>query len=160
MDDIELLTIEATKLRDAMELCRNNAAPYPTRQFPIGNCKFSSLLIAYHFFQLFDDIEIAMVSGFSENMVSHVWLEVSGYVFDVTGDQYNIMEDSHLNPKVILYKPYPKVHVEEIELSYLYQLFDKTEYLSLDCSFSAFKVRFVTDLEASYQIVTQSFVYE
>ncbi|NOI27861.1 hypothetical protein [Vibrio coralliilyticus] len=160
MIDVEYLAKEAKYLRNAMELCAKEASALPTPNFPVMNCKFASLLLAYHYFQLFDDIEINMVSGFSENMVSHVWLEIEGYVFDVTGDQYNIIEDEQLNPKVTLNRPYPKVHVEEIGLSYLYQLFDKTEHLLLERSFMAFKVRFITKLEASYRFMAQSMIHQ
>ncbi|WP_049846034.1 hypothetical protein [Vibrio sp. VPAP30] len=146
-----MLAHEAKYLRHAMELCRNEIAPYPTPEFPVGNCKFASLLLAYHYFQLVDDIEIVMVSGFSDNMVSHVWLEIGGYVFDVTGDQYNTIDDYHLNPTVIAARPYPAIHVEEVKLSYLYRLFGKLEYLSLDRGFSAFKARFVAKMGSSHE---------
>ncbi|PTP01530.1 hypothetical protein CWO17_15655 [Vibrio sp. 10N.286.45.A3] len=156
MERIQLLRKEALSLRYAMELCSKGPSTYPTPNFPIMNCKFASLLLTYHYFQLLDDVEITMVTGLGEKMVSHVWLEIDGHVFDVTGDQYNLIEDYQLYAKIIEKRPYSSVHIEECSQSYLYQIFDRTERMPLERGFAAFKPRFVNQMEESYEYLKQS----
>ncbi len=88
--------------------------------FPIGNCQRASAFLAFHYRQQLNEINITLVCASGKNGVSHCWLEIDGYVFDITGDQYNHLSNSQLNARVIKQRPYPKVHVEKVSQSYLY----------------------------------------
>ncbi len=153
MINIQFLTKEASSLRYAMEQCSKSESPFPTADFPVMNCKFASLLLAYHIFQLSNDIEIVCVTGFGEKMVSHTWLEIEDHVFDITGDQFNMIEDEQLYAEIIANRPYPRVHIKKCSQSYLYRLFERTERMSLDPEFSEFKSSFMRKMESSYEFL-------
>ncbi|TKF95719.1 hypothetical protein FCV71_15275 [Vibrio lentus] len=143
MERIQLLRKEALSLRYAMEASNKDSLSILSDRFPVMNCRVASMLLAFHYFQTFSDIEITCVSGYGENLVTHVWLEVNDLVVDITGDQYNTINDIELNDGVIRRRPYPKVHVERTDQSYLPHLFKRTERLPLDRGFSGFKSHFV-----------------
>ncbi len=156
MSNIPFLTKEAASLRYAMEQCSKGSSPLPTPNFPVMNCTFASLLLAYHIFHLSRDIEILYVTGFGKNMVSHVWLEIEEHVFDITGDQYNVIEDEQLTSEIIANRPYPSIHIEKRSQSYLYNLFERTEQMSLEHEFLALKKSFIKKLECSYEFLKES----
>ncbi|MBU2910048.1 hypothetical protein [Vibrio splendidus] len=153
MERIQLLRKEALSLRYAMEASNKDSLSILSDRFPIMNCRVASMLLAFHYFQTFCDIEITCVSGYGENLVTHVWLEVNDLVVDITGDQYNTINDIELNDGVIRRRPYPKVHVERTDQSYLPHLFKRTERLSLDRGFSGFKAHFVGQMKSTYSLL-------
>ncbi|MBD0786394.1 hypothetical protein HUO09_08545 [Vibrio sp. Y2-5] len=153
MSKIQFLTDETTILRLAMERCSKGPSPLPTSDFPVMNCKFASLLLAYHIFHLSKNVEIIYVVGFGKNMVSHVWLEIEDLVFDITGDQFNMIEDEQLYEEIIVNRPYPNVHIEKCSQTYLYKLFERAERMHLDPEFSTFKTSFIRKLESSYEFL-------
>lgn len=157
MVNTPFLISEALALRSAMELCDKSSSTILTKHFPVMNCKFASLLLAFHYLQLLNDTEITCVSGYAENMVSHTWLEIGEHVIDITGDQYNFIDDIELNSNIVTHRPYPKVHVELISRSYLYQLFERTEKLILKDDFSDFKASFVSKMKHTYSLLLIDF---
>lgn len=61
--------------------------PANFRQFPAGTCgDISDILAEYLYKQGINDIDY--VSGSADNQQSHAWLEVSGYIIDITADQF------------------------------------------------------------------------
>lgn len=159
MSNIQFLEKEATCLRCAMEICSKGKSPLPTSDFPVMNCKFASLLLAYHIFHISKDVEIVYVAGFGKNLVSHVWLEIEDHVFDITGDQFNMIEDEQLYEEILASRPYPKVHIEKCSKTYLYKLFERTERMPLERQFPAFKNSFIRKMEQSYDFLKQSMLY-
>ncbi len=155
MSNIQFLEKEATCLRCAMEICSKGQSPLPTPDFPVMNCKFASLLLAYHIFHISKDVEINYVAGFGKNMVSHVWLEIEDHVFDITGDQFNLIEDEQLYEEILANRPYPNVHIEKCSKTYLYKLFERTERMQLDPEFSTFKTSFIRKMESSYEFLKE-----
>lgn len=153
MIDIQLLKTEALIFHNAIDRCDKEASTVITNDFPIGNCQFASLLLAFHYRKLWGGVDVVVFYGCSENSVSHVWLEIEGYAIDITGEQYNLLYDYELNPDVIECRPYPCVHVEKISKSYLYQLFWCLQKLVLSNDFSNFKKSFVKRLECSYDLI-------
>ncbi|MBL4831305.1 MAG: hypothetical protein JKY55_15640 [Aliivibrio sp.] len=150
MQNIESIEREAQKVRDTIEACDKNSQMMITESFPVMNCKLAAMLLAFHFLKKWNDIEIVCVSGIGENMVSHAWLEINGYVIDITGDQYNEIEDDQLNDDVLQYRPYPRVHVAKASQSYLSHLFRASERIILDSEFSNINEDFVELMENSY----------
>ncbi|MEC4728161.1 hypothetical protein HWQ46_21730 [Shewanella sp. D64] len=151
MENIHILQYEAFVFRSSIELCNKKTTDVITKTFPIMNCKFASLFLAFHYRTIWSDIEIILVCGRGENMVTHAWLEVDGYAIDITGDQYNLLDSAILNEEVIRYRPYPKVHVEQISRSYLYSLFEYLDRLILENDFSNIKKYFVKNMERSHE---------
>lgn len=153
MIDIQLLKLEALIFHNTIDRCDKEASTVITNEFPIGNCLFASLLLAFHYRKLWGVVDIVAFYGLSENSVSHVWLEIEGYAIDITGSQYNLLYDYELNPDVIERRPYPCVHFEKISESYLYQLFWCSQELVLNNDFSEFRNNFVEKLEYSYDLI-------
>jgi len=153
MVNVQLLRREALIVRSAMESCDKGSSTILTQSFPIMNCKFASLLLAFHYFQLLDDTEIICVTGYGESSVSHVWLEIGEYLIDITGDQYNMIDDIELSEAVIKYRAFPKIHIEKAAQSYLPRIFERTERLILKQDFSGFKTSFVSKIKRSHSLL-------
>lgn len=155
MVNIQILRREALRLRTAMDSCDKDSCDKDsstilTNSFPIMNCKFASLLLAFHYFQRLNNIEITCVTGYGENMVSHVWLEIEEHVVDITGDQFNLIDHVQLNEKILKYRPFSKIHVTKVTQSYLPIVFKRTERIGLDKDFSDFKASFIDKMKSSY----------
>lgn len=150
MTTIQFLRDEAIELRSAMERCDKGSETILTSEFPIMNCKFASLLLAFHYLQKQPLIEVVLVSGVTDNRVSHSWLEVDDLVIDITGDQYNIIDDTDLTIEIIKNRQFPNVHVEATEQSYLLTLFQRTERLPIKQDLSGLNHRFVSKMKRSY----------
>lgn len=153
MISIKSLKAEALIFRNAINACDKEASTVVFDIFPLGNCHQISMFLAFHYRKLCAEVDIVVFYGESENSVSHVWLEIEGYAIDLTGDQYNSIDDDILNPLVIKYRPYPSVHVERISESYLYQVFWCNEKFTLKDYFSGIDKSFVSKMEHSYQLI-------
>lgn len=92
---------EATKLRKLIETCDKKNTSLVIDCFPVISCKLSSMLLSYHFLQLWPELVIKGVSAATgkDDHISHFWLEIDDIVIDITGDQYNIIADKELNKK-------------------------------------------------------------
>lgn len=116
------------------------------------SCKLSSMLLTYHFLKKWPNLELKGVSaatGKNED-ITHYWLEVDDIVIDITGDQYNMIDDSELNKKIIKNRPFPSVHVEHISQSYLYNLFRIKEKETLILGFPNISTDFIEEMEIGY----------
>ena len=153
MVNVQFLRREALILRSAMELCNKGSSTILTQDFPIMNCRFASVLLAFHYFQFLDDTEITVVTGYGENRVSHIWLEIDDYVIDITGDQYNMIDDIELNEAALKFRPYPKIHITKTTQSYLPHIFERTERLILNQNFSDSKTSFLSKMKRSYSLL-------
>ncbi|MUH95205.1 hypothetical protein GNP63_01390 [Aliivibrio fischeri] len=153
MKNVQFFRKNAFIFHSVIEGCNKDTSTVLTDSFPLGNCQFASLLLAFHYRQKYYDIEIIIVYARGENLVSHVWLEIDEYAIDITGDQYNDFKDGELNTHVVKYKPYPKVHFEKISQSYLYHAFERFERLTLNNDFSNFKKPFIRKMKYSYDLL-------
>lgn len=110
------------------------------------------MLLAYHFLKKWPNLELKGVSaatGKSEK-ITHYWLEIDDIVIDITGDQYNMIDDCELNKKIIKNSPFPSVHVEHITQSYLYNLFEIKEKEALILGFPNISTDFIEEMEIDY----------
>lgn len=116
---------EAVKLRRLIESCDKKNTSLVIDCFPVMSCKLTSMLLSYHFLTLWPECELKGVSATTgkNSQITHYWLEIDNIVVDITGDQYNIINDKELNNKIIKNRPYPAIHVAYKESSYLYNLF-------------------------------------
>lgn len=93
------------------------------------SCKLTSMLLSYHFLTLWPELELKGVSAATgkNSQITHYWLEIDNIVVDITGDQYNIIDDKELNNKIIKNRPYPSIHVVHTEkvISIIYLKFEK-----------------------------------
>jgi hypothetical protein len=75
--------------------------------------------------KVWPEIEVYGVGSVAKHRssVSHYWLEVVGYVIDLTGDQYNKLSGKDIGQVMLKHRPFPKVHVKEASRSFLNILF-------------------------------------
>lgn len=82
----------ARDFRGALDRLNWSSMPTNFRQFPAGTCgDISDILAEYLYKKGFNDIEY--VSGSADNHQSHAWLEVAGYIVDITADQFPDCDD-------------------------------------------------------------------
>ena len=119
------LVLEAKQLRCLLEENDRDDLPFTLSCFPVMSCKLTSLLLAYRLLKVWPEIEVYGVGGVArhKSSVTHYWVEVGEYVLDITGDQYNTLHCKDLGAPIVKHRPYPKVHVERKECSYLIGLF-------------------------------------
>lgn len=156
MINIQLLKREALIFRHAINVCDKDLSTIITSDFPLDNCLLASILLAFHYREQFGIVDIVLFYGRAEcesREFRHVWLEIEGYVIDVTGDQYNFIDDELLSMDVIECRPYPCVHIEKISKSYLYQLFSCSQRFIVSNDFSNIQKKFVIKLEYSYNLI-------
>ncbi|MBG5894502.1 MULTISPECIES: hypothetical protein [Providencia] len=152
MKTINELRKEALQFRELLNNCDKSNTELVIDCFPIMSCKLSSMLLAYHFLKKWPNIELKGVSaatGKGEE-ISHYWLEIDHIVIDITGDQYNMIDDCELNKKIIKSRPFPSVHVELISNSYLYNLFKIKEKEILTSGFPDISTDFIEKMEIGY----------
>lgn len=91
MPTIDELKEEACKFREFIESCDKENTKLVIDCFPIMSCKLSSMLLSYHFLELWRDLEIKGISASTgkNGQITHYWLEINDVVIDITGDQYN-----------------------------------------------------------------------
>ncbi|EIO8031357.1 hypothetical protein LRC74_004223, partial [Salmonella enterica] len=125
MPTINVIKEEAIKFRELIEKCDKNNNNVLTDSFPVMNCKISSILLSYHFLTLWPEIMIKGINAAAgkNGKITHYWLEINDVVVDITGDQYNLIDDRELNENIIQSRPFPAVHVSFKKESYLYKLF-------------------------------------
>ncbi|WP_227819197.1 hypothetical protein [Raoultella ornithinolytica] len=96
---IETAREEANRFRKILETCDPSTTYLVPHGFPVMSCKLCSMLLSFHFLQLWPELELKGVTGVTgkNGAITHFWLEVENYVIDITGDQYNIINASKLN---------------------------------------------------------------
>lgn len=94
---------EAVKFRRLIESCDKKNTSLVIDCFPVMSCKLTSMLLSYHFLTLWPELELKGVSAATgkNSQITHYWLEIDNIVVDITGDQYNIIDDKELNNKII-----------------------------------------------------------
>ncbi|ECU5250324.1 hypothetical protein F2181_26020 [Salmonella enterica] len=110
------------------------------------------MLLSYHFLTLWPELELKGVSAATgkNGQITHYWIEINDIVVDITGDQYNIIDDKELNSQIIKNRPYSAIHVAHKEKSYLYNLFKIREKEPLVCGFPTIGKDFIEDMELGY----------
>nr|ELR5256882.1 hypothetical protein [Providencia rettgeri] len=158
MKTINELRKEASKFRELLNNCDKSNTELVIDCFPIMSCKLSSMLLAYHFLKKWPNLELKGVSAATgkEEEISHYWLEIDDIVIDITGDQYNMIDDYELNKKIIKNRPFPSVHVEHITQSYLYNLFKIKEKVTFTTGFPTVKNSFIERMEIGYNQLLNS----
>lgn len=152
MKTIYELRKEALKFRELLNNCDKSNTELVIDCFPIMSCKLSSMLLAYHFLKKWPNLELKGISAATgkNEEISHYWLEIDDIAIDITGDQYNMIDDNELNKKIIKNRPFPSVHVELITQSYLYNLFKIKEKVTFTTGFPTVKSSFIESMEIGY----------
>ncbi|MEG1154350.1 MAG: hypothetical protein RSD94_00640 [Acinetobacter sp.] len=143
---------EATRFRKKIEICDKKNTSLVVDSFPIMSCKLSSMLLSYHFLMLWPDLEIKGVSAATgkNDRITHYWLEINDIVVDITGDQYNLINDCELTNKIIKSRPFPSIHVSHNNESYLYNIFKIKETYSFVHGFPEIADDFIDEMAHGY----------
>ncbi|MCG9738826.1 hypothetical protein L1D32_11705 [Shewanella insulae] len=97
------LKLEALKVRKGIEQIAHDKSHFFSNNFPINACKHASIFLCYHLETCGLDVPIDVVFGVSnkrDRKVGHWWIEVGGYLIDLTADQFNIIEENELSYKI------------------------------------------------------------
>ncbi|MCS6161884.1 hypothetical protein [Shewanella baltica] len=125
---MEDMTKLARSFREAIEVS-NIAEELPIfEDFPKNCCEHTSVFLGFYVNLKFPDLEIDVISGRNESIHGieyHLWLEISGKVFDLTLDQF----DEYHKP-IYCEKSHPtaRIFIEENRVpieSYMPYYFDK-----------------------------------
>ena len=157
--DINEVVVEAEKFRLKLELAKQANIPLITENFPVMNCKLSSLLFAYHVLKKWPSMVIYGVSGRAENhegddAISHYWLEYQETAIDLTADQYNIIEEKQLNREILRGRPFKPVSTGRIDSMQNYKLFKISYRDTYILGLPELAEDFLNDLHASYEALS------
>ncbi|EUM14997.1 hypothetical protein L465_00768 [Enterobacter sp. BIDMC 29] len=143
---------EAAKFRKLIEICDKEKTSPVISDFPVMSCKLTSMLLSYHFLQLCPELVIKGISASTgkDDHITHYWLEINDIVIDITGDQYNIIDDKELNKKIINSRPFPAVYVAHKKDSYLHKIFKNREEEYLISGFPTIKESFIEKMKHGY----------
>ncbi|HAU8295495.1 TPA: hypothetical protein I7152_21725 [Vibrio vulnificus] len=149
---------EAIRFRQLIQSCAPEKTALVTDAFPVMNCKLTSMILVYHFLKLYPNLEIRGIGGVrpENGLITHYWLEIDGIVVDITGDQYNLIDDNQLDDFLIALRPYSPIHVAKIEDSFLYDVFEISFVDCFTCGLPGIKESFVESLELSYSQLTSA----
>ncbi|GAA6169665.1 DUF2026 domain-containing protein [Sessilibacter corallicola] len=128
-------------------------------EFPIDHCDFSSYLLTYHLLRLHPDLEIDIVYGLAsddylENSLYHVWIEVNGWLIDITADQFNMIEDEKLTDEIIQERPYSIIHAGKIKDQPHYRIFEESQRYRTVSGLPEVSEDYVNILREKYDAVT------
>ena len=78
---------EANRFRELLEKCDPSTTYLIPHGFPVMSSKLCSMLLSFHFLQLWPELELKGVTGVTgkNGAITHFWLEVGDYVIDITG---------------------------------------------------------------------------
>lgn len=157
--DINEVVAEAKRFRLKLELAKKANNLLVTEDFPVMNCKLSSLLFAYHAIQKWPSIVIYGVSGRAANHVgddtiSHYWLEYQETAIDLTADQYNIIDEKQLNREILISRPFKPVSTGRIDSMKNYKLFNISYRDTYIFGLPELAEDFLHDLHASYEALS------
>ncbi|AWF80222.1 hypothetical protein BTJ40_05025 [Microbulbifer sp. A4B17] len=147
---------EASRLRSLLNSCDKTRIKLVTPDFPVMNCKLSSMLLAYHFLKLWPKVKIIGVGGVCKDRsgnetISHYWLEVDRYCVDITSDQYNILSTKELNDDIVYRRPYKSVRVSIKQHDLLYRLFRISYREEHTEGFPLIAEDFIENMELDYE---------
>lgn len=147
---------EAVWVRNRLEQSDKKNIPLITDDFPIMNCKLSSMLMAYHLILKFPNLTIHGVSGRAKNWkgldeITHYWLEVGKILIDITADQYNKIDIDELNGQFASYIPFKSVYVGSKNRQPQYYLFKERERDVFTNGFPDIGKDLIEELEISYK---------
>lgn len=150
---IQVIRQEAIRFRELLEKCDPSKAYLVPYSFPVESCKLASMLLSFHFLQLWPELELKGVSGVTgkNDAITHYWLEVGDIVVDITGDQYNVIRTSKLNEAIVKNRPFAPVHVDHQRNSYLYNLFRIKVKERLTFGFPTIGDDFIDEMECDYR---------
>lgn len=160
MPQFDEIKKESIKFRGLLDACDKNNTELVTEEFPICNCKLSSMLLIYHFLKVWPNIEITGVRGIAkdrsgEEMISHYWVEIKDIAIDITADQYNLIDGKLLNDVIISHRPFKAAYVEP-KLSFLpYKLFRITDRDIYKKGFSTIGEDFIESMCLGYSQLTK-----
>ncbi|WDH37588.1 hypothetical protein [Pseudomonas chlororaphis] len=154
--DINEVVAEAEQFRLILELGKKANILFVTEDFPVMNCKLSSLLFAYHSLQKWPGLVIHGVSGRAanhdgEDTISHYWLEYQETAIDLTADQYNIIEEKQLNREILKSRPFKPVSTGRIDTMQNYKLFCISDRDTYIMGMPELAEDFLHELQASYE---------
>ncbi|MEN5198679.1 hypothetical protein ABE525_05595 [Pseudomonas wadenswilerensis] len=154
--DINEVVAEAKQFRLKLELAKKSNVQLVTEDFPVMNCKLSSLLFAYNALQKWPSIVIYGVAGRAANhegndVISHYWLEYQDTAIDLTADQYNIIEENQLNREILRIRPFTPVTTGRIDSMQNYKLFNISYRDTYIVGLPELAEDFLHDLHASYE---------
>lgn len=157
--DINEVVAEAENFRLKLELAKKEKILLITEEFPVMNCKLSSLLFVYHALQKWPSIVIYGVSGRAENhngddTISHYWLEYQETAIDLTADQYNLIEEKQLNRQILTSRPFKPVSTGRIDSMQNYKLFNISYRDTYIFGLPELAEDFIRDLHASYEALS------
>ncbi|CAH8198910.1 hypothetical protein L8S09_18560 [Vibrio aestuarianus] len=143
---------EAIRFRQLIQSCDSEKTELVTEDFPLMNCKLTSMILVYHFLKLYPELEIKGIGGVrpDNGLITHYWIEINGFVVDITGDQYNLIDDNELDGFLIALRPYSPIHVAKVEHSFLYDVFEISYVDTFTSGFSGMSESFIERLELSY----------
>ncbi|WP_131183100.1 hypothetical protein [Stutzerimonas kirkiae] len=149
---------EAEKIRHALESCDKGKNPLITEDFPVMNCKLSSLIFTYHILRKWPAITIYGVSGVATDLhgndtISHYWLELQEMAIDITADQYNIIEDKNLNTRITSSRPFKPVSMGRIGSLPNYSLFEIVSRDTYVSGLPGLAEDFLEKLHDTYQLL-------
>ncbi|MDK1189592.1 hypothetical protein QMS74_13315 [Cronobacter sakazakii] len=144
---------EANRFRELLEKCGPSTTYLIPHGFPVMSSKLCSMLLSFHFLQLWPELELKGVTGVTgkNGAITHFWLEVGDYVIDITGDQYNVISTSELNEAIVKNRPFVPVHVAHQKYSYLYNLFKIQGTELLTYGFPTIGNDFIDEMECDYR---------
>lgn len=160
MLDADKIRIEALFFRQLLEKCDKKNNRLVTEDFPIDNCKLSSMLFIYHLFTLWPDAEIFGVSGIAKNnkgkeTITHYWVEVGAIAIDLTADQYNDVDRVYLSKELIQERPYSSIYVGSKGDILQYELFRIVCRDKYDAEFSSVGKDFIDDMTLGYSQIME-----
>lgn len=152
---------EAINFRRLIEVCDKSNTCLVLTCFPIMSCKLTSMLLSYHFLALWPEIKIKGVSAATgkNDRITHYWIEINDIVVDITGDQYNLINDHELSNKIIKGRPFPPVHVLHKNESYLYNIFTTKETHSIAYGFPEIDGDFIDEMALGYEQLLNPNIY-
>ena len=114
--NFEELKIVAFEFRKLLDKCDKQNTELVTEDFPIMSCKLASMLFIYHVLTIWPKLEVYGICGVAldlkdEETISHYWVEIENIAIDLTADQYNQIDDKHLNKSIVLNRPFQPVCV-------------------------------------------------
>lgn len=155
MLSIDKVKAEALFFRQLLDKCDKNNTQLVTEEFPVENCKLSSMLFICHIFHLWPNAEVFGVSGIAKNnkgkeTITHYWVEVGDIAIDLTADQYNKIDHIYLSEKITQERPYDSIYVGSKNNILQYKLFRIVCRDRYDADFSSVGEDFIEDMEIGY----------
>ncbi|MEJ2766049.1 hypothetical protein VV869_19015 [Photobacterium sp. MCCC 1A19761] len=149
---------EAVRFRQLIQSCEPEKTALVTEHFPVMNCKLTSMILVYHFLKLYPELEIRGIGGVrpKNGLITHYWIEIEGVVIDITGDQYNLIEDDQLDDFLVALRPYSPIHVAKVEDSFLYDVFEISYVDTFTVGLPGISESFIESLEFSYTQLTST----